>query len=106
MDFKLPALPTALAEVIKIQRAPTPDPEALVEIIEKDPALALYVLRQINSAYYGLRKEVSQINRAVTLLGSKKVCNLVLAAALKQTFPSVKGPTARAIYQQILKNSI
>ena len=97
MDFKLPALPTALAEVIKIQRAPTPDPEALVEIIEKDPALALYVLRQINSAYYGLRKEVSQINRAVTLLGSKKVCNLVLAAALKKAFPSVKGPTARTI---------
>ncbi len=41
MDFKLPALPTALAEVIKIQRAPSPDHEALVEIIEKDPALTL-----------------------------------------------------------------
>ncbi len=64
------------------------------------------MLHQINSAYYGLRKEVSQINRAVTLLGSKKVCNLVLAAALKQSFPSVKGPTARSIYQHILKNSI
>ena len=106
MDLKLPALPTALAEVIQIQRASTPDTDRLVEIIEKDPALALYVLRQVNSAYYGLRKQVSQINRAVTLLGSKRVCNLVLAAALKQTFSNVKGPTAKAVYQHILKTSI
>ena len=106
MDFKLPAMPTALAEVVKIQRNPVPDNEALVEIIEHDPALALYVLRLINSAYYGLRKQVSQINRAVTLLGSKKVCNLVLTAILKQTFPNIKGRTARAVYQHILKNSI
>lgn len=106
MDLKLPALPTALAEVIQIQRASTPDINRLVEIIEKDPALALYVLRQVNSAYYGLRKQVSQINRAVTLLGSKRVCNLVLAAALKQTFSNVRGPTAKAVYQHILKTSI
>ncbi len=59
MDFKLPALPTALAEVIQIQRASSPDSTRLVEIIERDPALALYVLRQVNSAYYGLRKQVS-----------------------------------------------
>ena len=106
MNLKLPALPTALAEVIQIQRSPSPDHDLLVEVIEKDPALALYVLRQINSAYYGLRKQVSQIDRAVTLLGSKKVCNLVLAAALKQSFPKVKGPTARVVYQHILKNSV
>ncbi len=99
-------MPTALAEVIKIQRTPVPDTESLVDIIERDPALALYVLRLVNSAYYGLRKQVSQINRAVTLLGSKKVCNLVLAAILKQTFPNIKGPSAKAVYQHILKNSI
>ena len=106
MDFKLPALPTALAEVIQIQRASTPDSNRLVEIIEKDPALALYVLRQVNSAYYGLRKQVSQINRAVTLLGAKRVCNMVLAAVLKQTFANIKGPMAQAVYQHILKTSL
>lgn len=106
MDLKLPALPTALAEIIKIQRAPAPDIKRLVSIIENDPAIALYVLRQINSAYYGLRKQVNQINRAVTLLGSKKVCNMVLAATLKHTFASIKGPTARSVYQHILKTSI
>ena len=64
------------------------------------------MLRQVNSAYYGLRKQVSQINRAVTLLGSKRVCNLVLAAVLKQTFANIKGPTAQAVYQHILKTSL
>ncbi len=106
MDLKLPALPTALAEIIQIQRTSTPDINRLVDIIERDPALALYVLRQVNSPYYGLRKQVSQINRAVTLLGAKRVCNLVLAAALRQTFSSVKGRTAKAVYQHILKTSI
>lgn len=105
MDFKLPALPTALAEIIKIQRDATPDTNRLVAVIEKDPAIALYLLRQVNSAYYGIQKQISQINRAVMLLGSKKVYNLVLAATLKQTFANIKGPTARAVYERILQTS-
>jgi len=105
MDFKLPALPTALAEIIKIQRDATPDTTRLVAVIEKDPAIALYLLRQVNSAYYGIQKQISQINRAVMLLGSKRVCNLVLAATLKQTFANIKGPTARAVYERILRTS-
>ncbi len=106
MNFKLPTLPSSLAQVIQIQRAAEPDDKKLISIIEKDPALAIYVLQQVNSAYYGLRKQISDIRRAVTLLGPKRVCNMVLTAVLKQTFSCVKKPAARTVYQHILKTSV
>jgi len=108
IEFKLPPLPTTLGEILQVlsREAPVPDDKRLVTIIEKDPAIAIYVLRQVNSAYYGLRRQVTEINRAVSLLGLKRVCNLVLAAALKQTFAYLEDSTAQTIYGQIIKTSV
>ncbi|MFQ5572197.1 MAG: HDOD domain-containing protein [Rhodothermales bacterium] len=107
MNFQLPPLPNTLAEILQILKGtPAADQKRLVTVIEKDPAIALYVLRQVNSAYYGLRRQVTQIQRAVTLLGPKRVCNLVLAIALKKSFPSMQNPTTRIVYEHIVKTSI
>lgn len=106
MNFKLPSLPTTLAEILKIIQSPNPEDKRLISIIEKDPAIALYVLRQVNSPYYGLRRQVSQINRAVLMLGTKRVGNMVLAAALKRTFANLDEPASRAVYEHILQSSL
>ncbi len=107
MNFKLPPLPSTLAEILQILKgASFPDDKKLTGIIEKDPAIAVYVLRQVNSAYYGLRRQVMQIERAVRMLGTKRVCNLVLAIALKKSFPHMQDPTTRAVYEHIVMVSI
>lgn len=108
MEFKIPPLPTTLGEILQVlsREAPVPDNHRLVEIIQKDPAISIYVLRQVNSAYYGLRRHVTEIHRAVTLLGLKQVCNLVLAAALKQTFAYMEDTEAQAIYRHVIKTSV
>lgn len=108
MEFKIPPLPTTLGEVLQVlsRETPVPDDARLVEIIEKDPAISLYVLRQVNSAYYGLRRHVTEIHRAIAILGLKRVCNLVLTAALKQTFAYLEDAASQAIYTHIIKTSV
>ncbi|MFQ5572381.1 MAG: HDOD domain-containing protein, partial [Rhodothermales bacterium] len=66
MDFKLPPLPNTLGEILQIvsRETPYPDNDRLAKIIQRDPAMTVYVLRQVNSAYYGVRQHVTQIRRA------------------------------------------
>ncbi len=75
----IPAIIVALNETIA-------DPESsalnVSEIISRDPPTATKVLRLANSAYYGLRSEVSTINHAVTMLGFNIIRNLVLTATV------------------------
>jgi HD-like signal output (HDOD) protein len=75
----IPAIIVALNETIA-------DPESsafdVSEIISRDPPTATKVLRLANSAYYGLRNEVSTINHAVTMLGFNIIRNLVLTATV------------------------
>ncbi len=53
------------------------DPEVsyatLEQLIGRDVALSYRLLRYINSAFFGLRREVSSIGRALTLLGLENV---------------------------------
>ena len=55
-------------------------------VISADPAIALKALRLVNSAHYGLLHRVVSIEHAVMLLGLKVIRNLVLSAAVFQSF--------------------
>lgn len=52
--------------------------------IHHDPAIAAKLLRAANSAYYGLRKRVPTISRAIAMLGARTVRSLVLSIAFQQ----------------------
>ena len=51
----------------------TLDFKNLQEIIERDPPLCLKILTYLNSAFFGLRYEVSSIEHALALLGEKEI---------------------------------
>lgn len=81
--IKLPALPqSVLAFTLAAQ-----DPEAtnaqLAAPIESDTALASEVLRQVNSAAFGVRQQVLAVSQAITLLGLRRTKTLVLTSALQ-----------------------
>lgn len=56
------------------------------EIVEKDPPLAVKVLKIVNSAFYGLLNNVSSIDHALVILGLKEVKNIVLAFSIQKFF--------------------
>lgn len=77
-------MPAVAAEVLELTRNPTVDAAALRACIERDPALALKVLRVVNSPLFGVSRQVSDLQQAVALLGVKPLKLLVLGFNLPE----------------------
>ena len=58
--------------------------------IDSEPGLAARVLRVANSAFYGLTRKVSNIDRALLLLGLNAVRGIAAAACLDRAVPQGK----------------
>ena len=85
----LPAMPTAVIEVLKETASGSATAGTVANAILQDPGIAARVLRLANSAYYGLSREVARVQDAVVVLGFRTVRSLVLVAG---TYPLLKRP--------------
>lgn len=88
---ELPPLPTAVAKVLDETNRMEPDMHRIDEIISGDQALASKVLRIVNSAYYGLSRQVTSVGQAVLILGIQQVRTITLSVGSIAAFSS-KGP--------------
>jgi HDOD domain len=70
---RIPSLPTIAVEALKLFSDPDSSNEQLVSIIRKDPAIVSKLLKAANSAKYGVRGEVTDMSRAVMLMGRATV---------------------------------
>jgi EAL and modified HD-GYP domain-containing signal transduction protein len=68
-DREIVASRLSLLEVIAALQDPGVDFSQLERLISRDVSLSLRLLRYINSAFFGLRMEVSSIGQALALLG-------------------------------------
>ncbi len=62
---------------------PDPDLEVIAKLISQDPGLSGSLLKIVNSPYYGLSNKIASIQRAVNLLGSRSIINLINAQSIK-----------------------
>jgi len=74
--------PTVALEIVRLTSEPQVDPRVLKDLLEKDPALTCKILRVVNSSFFGLRREVSDLNQALNVLGNKPLRLLVLGFSL------------------------
>jgi HD-like signal output (HDOD) protein len=74
--------PTVALEIVRLASDPQADPRAIKECLEQDPALTGKILRVVNSSFFGLRREVADLNQALGLLGIKPLRLLVLGFSL------------------------
>ncbi len=69
------------------------DPNSTVEkigqLISQDPALTVRVLSIANSPFYGFSSEVSTISRAVTVLGTRQIRDIVMSMAATKAFDGI-----------------
>ena len=83
---KMPSLPTSVNKVLEECNNPNTSPADLNHVITLDPVLVGRVLKLINSAYYGLGQPISNLVRAIIMLGVNTVKNLALSSAIMETF--------------------
>lgn len=77
---RLPSLPTLYTEVVEELQTPEPSIRKVAQIIAQDPAMAAKVLQLVNSALFNLSKRVTDLDRAVSLMGLDAIKSLVLSA--------------------------
>ena len=70
---KIPLAAQVLMSLLVKLQDPDIDPEEIALTINKDLSLSYKLLRLINSAFFGLPREVSSIKQAIVMLGHKKV---------------------------------
>jgi len=79
-------LPEVTLGIIELVEDPNSSAQDLNELIGRDPALSARVLKVVNSAFYGLPRQIGSINRAISLLGLNAVKNIAIAASLAKLF--------------------
>src|SRR6202142_789217 len=82
----LPVLPRTYMAL----REKLSDPDAavkdVVKLVEQDIAISAKILQLVNSAIFGLPREISSVNTAVSYLGMEMLQNLVLSAGVFRIF--------------------
>ncbi len=84
----IPPRPSVVTAVMEERSRPEPDVQRIAHLISSDVGLSAAMLKAINSPLYGLRRSVTNIDQAVSLLGMKSVSSLVLGLALRKAMPT------------------
>ena len=87
----IPTLPTIVFELNELLQDPNTPITDISDIIEKDQAMSLRVLKLVNSAFYGIHKEVNDIGNAIVLLGFNTVRNAIVSLGVINSFSGVKS---------------
>lgn len=83
-----PAIYLALKSIVDDQSKSVED---ATKVIESDAALAMKLLKIVNSAFYGLPGQVSSISRAIGMVGMRELQNLALTTIIIERFSHLPG---------------
>jgi len=83
----LPPLPTVVSRILTLTGSDNASATDVAKVLREDPAIAAKLLRVANSSYYGAARQISQVSRAVVLIGCSGVRNIVMGLAARKIFP-------------------
>jgi len=84
---RLPTLPIIFEKVLETIDDPRSSARILEDTIKNDQSISAKVLSMSNSAYYGYAKRVSDLSRAIVILGFDMVKNIALSVSVFSMFP-------------------
>jgi len=87
---QLPSPPSIFHELTRQLNSERTTSEHIAAVVSKDPALTARLLRIVNSSYFGLRQPVSNIQQAVTLIGTRTLRGLALAGHFGSHYKEAK----------------
>ena len=81
----LPPLPKVVSEIQALLKGEDVQIAKVAQLITKDPALVAQVLKIVNSAYYSLPREVSDVRYGIAFLGLHEIERIVLTLSVINT---------------------
>ncbi len=86
-----PALPATVVKVLQVTADPESSAEDLMKVVLPDQSMCSAILKIANSAFFGIPREVSTIERAVMVIGFEEVRNVIVGKALFASFPKLNA---------------
>ncbi len=83
---QIPPLPLVVTRLVGELTNPKSSAKSVAEIASSDPVLAATLLRAINSSFYGITNEITDVRQAIALLGFDTVQTLVMQFGLAKMF--------------------
>src|SRR4051794_15216106 len=77
----LPILPAVYSDLVAALDAPHVDVPALAQLLGSDVATSAELLKLVNSAFFGLTREITSVESAVAMLGLDNIQALVLTGS-------------------------
>ena len=84
--FSIPPRPQVLVSLSREMNRDEPDLKLIARQIGGDVGLSAAVLKTVNAAFFGLRKKISSVTQAVSLLGLKSAEQIVTSIMLRNSF--------------------
>ena len=96
----LPSLPSLYVELMEEVRSPHGSIQKIAATIARDISMTVKILQIVNSALFGLRMRVSDLQHAINLLGLETIQGLVLTAQVFEHFQKrpAQGLTLEALW--------
>jgi putative nucleotidyltransferase with HDIG domain len=96
---EVPTIPVLLLRILRTVEGERASAKDLVDLMQRDQALAGRVLRLANSGFFACSREVGTLSRAVMLLGFSTVKNLALGIKIWEAMASRGGPAIAALWE-------
>jgi len=84
----IPATSQSTLRVVQACADPKVNVRKLADIVSSDPVLTAELLRIVNSAFYGLAREVTSISHSLAIIGQRALRNLVLCLSVRDSLKS------------------
>lgn len=82
----IPPLPTLAEQLIRLTRSNSSTLKEVCNKIKMDQGISSKVIRLINSPFYGIKQDISSIDRATVLLGFNTVKNIAAAICMEDFY--------------------
>ncbi len=99
----LPVLPTLYSEMVDRLRNPRCTTLEIASLVARDPSLAAQSLKLVNSAFFGIGREISDLHEAVNYLGIETMKSLALSFRIFEQFHG--GPIPAALLERLWQHS-
>jgi HD-like signal output (HDOD) protein len=87
----LPSSPATWTRLRTLLADPDVEIRALADVISRDVGTTARVLRLVNSAFLGLRRQITDVREAITVLGLRTISSVVLSAEVMTAFDNLRA---------------
>lgn len=88
-SLELASLPEVVMRTIDLINDPNTSAAAIGQVLGEDPGLTARLLKIVNSPFYGFPSRIDTVSRAITVIGTLELLDLILATSVVKAFRGV-----------------